>query len=356
VSGSGPIPLGDAAPPADAIARPRIFLLPEEGESSPPVVQDEARPKRPEAMEDGAPGTGDDRAGEGAPPPPRGPALLEVPEGMDAGPVDHGWAPGTLAPRKVPPGPMSWIAGGLAILLLGWVALAAAAFVQDQFARTPANGWVTLGVFGAGLAMLGWGVWLEVRAWRRLRGVEALRAALSQDDDAPVGPARTLALDWLAALDRLPEAAAAHPAVAAAPDLPLLRAALRAHLAAPLRGGSRRLGNRAAVQGGVLVAISPSPALDGLLAGLRGMSLIRQVAALHGLRPGGAVMLALLRRVVWTAAGTSGADLLGQTVAEGALAHLPVLNKITAAVPGASLAALRLRRLADVTAKACSPF
>ncbi|MBB5696351.1 uncharacterized membrane protein YcjF (UPF0283 family) [Roseomonas pecuniae] len=83
---------------------------------------------------------------------------------------------------------------------------------------------------------------------------------------------------------------------------------------------------------------------------------MRQVAALHGLRPGAAATLALLRRVVWTAAGTSGAELLGQGVADGVLSHLPVLSKIVATVPGSGLAALRLRRLADVTAQACSPL
>jgi len=36
------------------------------------------------------------------------------------------------------------------------------------------------------------------------------------------------------------------------------------------------------------------------------------------------------------------------------LAHLPVFDKI--AVPGSGLAALHLRRLADVIAEACSPI
>ncbi len=44
----------------------------------------------------------------------------------------------------------------------------------------------------------------------------------------------------------------------------------------------------------MVVVISPSPALDGVLAGLRGLSLLRQVAAIHGMCPGAAVMLALL--------------------------------------------------------------
>ena len=110
------------------------------------------------------------------------------------------------------------------------------------------------------------------------------------------------------------------------------------------------------MQGGVVVAISPSPALDGVLAGLRGLSLLRQVAAIHGMRPGAAVTVALLRRLAWTAAGTSGMDLLGQGPADSALSHWPGFKQVAAALPGSGLTALRLKRLAEVTAKACSPI
>ena len=66
----------------------------------------------------------------------------------------------------------------------------------------------------------------------------------------------------------------------------------------------------------------------------RGLSLLRQVAFLCGLRPGTAVTLALLRRLAWTATGISGIDLLGQTLADGTLSQAPVLRQIAAALPG----------------------
>lgn len=84
--------------------------------------------------------------------------------------------------------------------------------------------------------------------------------------------------------------------------------------------------------------------------------MLREVAAIHGMRPGAAVTLALMRRVAWTAAGVSGLDLLGRTLADGALSHLPGLKQIAAALPGAGLTAFRLRRLADVAALACCPL
>ncbi|WP_043840229.1 hypothetical protein [Muricoccus aerilatus] len=101
----------------------------------------------------------------------------------------------------------------------------------------------------------------------------------------------------------------------------------------------------------------PRPSgLANLTTPLRGLSLLRQVAAIHGMRPGAAVTLSLLRRLAWTAAGTSGADLLGQSLADSALSHIPGLKQIAAALPGSGLTALRLRRLAEVAAQACSPI
>lgn len=104
------------------------------------------------------------------------------------------------------------------------------------------------------------------------------------------------------------------------------------------------------------MAISPSPALDVVLAGLRGLSLLRQVAAVHGMHPGAAVTSSLLRRLAWTAAGTPGVDLLSHSLAGSTLSHMPGLKQMTAALPGSGLTALRLKRLAEVTAQACSPI
>jgi putative membrane protein len=67
-------------------------------------------------------------------------------------------------------------------------------------------------------------------------------------------------------------------------------------------------------------------------------------------------MLALLRRVAWTAAGVSGFALLSQTLAAHTLHKLPLLRDLAGALPETSLAAMRLYRLAAITAEACSPI
>lgn len=110
----------------------------------------------------------------------REPLLFDMPEGLSAGRIDQGWAPGLLRPRAAPPGSLGWIAGGLGVLLIGWLALSAVGFVADQFARSAAMGTATALVFGAGLPAVLWGLWREVRSFRQLR--EAEGAWMEGDD------------------------------------------------------------------------------------------------------------------------------------------------------------------------------
>ncbi|TPG38560.1 hypothetical protein EAH89_29410, partial [Roseomonas nepalensis] len=79
--------------------------------------------------------------------PPSAPALLDLPEGMPGGRVDHQWTPDLLQPRPAPTASLHPIAMGLVLLLLGWLVLSALGFVGDQFARSVTLGWATVLVF-----------------------------------------------------------------------------------------------------------------------------------------------------------------------------------------------------------------
>ena len=68
-----------------------------------------------------------------------------------------------------------------------------------------------------------------------------------------------------------------------------------------------------------------------------------------------AVTLALLRRVAWTAAGTTGPALVPQELADHVLTGLLVVRYVAGAIPGTGAVAVRLYRLAGVTAEACCP-
>ncbi len=177
---------------------------------------------------------------------------------------------------------------GLSVLVGGLAALEIGNFVAAQFARSAVLGWVTLGVAACGGGLLLAGVARELRGLFGLERVDALRAAM-------VDPAtrREAARTWLASL---PEGAALLPAVLAANDPDSILALLRAGPGADLQVRAQALGRAAAVQMLALTAAVPSPALDGLAVAWRGIRLLREVAALHGMRPGLLGTLSLLRR------------------------------------------------------------
>jgi putative membrane protein len=238
-------------------------------------------------------------------------------------------------------------ASGVALLVAGFAALQAGNFVAAQFERGPILGWLTLAVALAGFGLLGIGAWRELRGLFGLRHVDRLRAALGD-------PARATAaaLEWLA---DLPEGAALAGAVRAANDPDAVLALLRAGPVATLRARADQLGRVAALQVFTVAAAVPSPALDGLLVGWRGVRLVRQIAALHGLRPGLFGTLSLLRRVAFTAATVVATDFAADVVMRSLIAT-PLLERLASDVNGAGLAARRMIVLARATTTACTPL
>lgn len=285
-----------------------------------------------------------------------GPIMLELPEDARTGRVDQAWTPEIIKSIPAKASSLSWLAAGLAVMLFGWVGLSATAFVHDQFRRSPELGAATLVVFVAAISIVLRGLLMEVKAYRVLRRVDVLRINLARSD-LSLADAKRLCRSWLMVVaDRLPNAEGALKTLEATESVAELKAILRSRAIAPLDQVARQISRIGAMQGGALVAVVPSPALDGVFSGLRGLALVRQVAQLYGLRPGIAVTLSLFRRVAWTAAGVSGVDLLAQSAADHFLHGLPIFKHLAGAVPGTSIAALRLYRLGIITSKACSPL
>ena len=287
-------------------------------------------------------------------------ALLRMPILLDAepdarrGPIDLGWRPQQLQVSGARRGGRSsaLLAAGFALLIVGWLALSAGDFAIDQFRRSTGLGALTAIVFGIALGLMLVGVWREAKSYRALRRVEGLREAL---DGADLPKAQELCESWLRTLR--PHDFGADEAIEAvqrAKTLAGIKAALRSHVVEPLRRRAQEEGRSAAVQGAAIVAITPSPALDGLLAGLRGLAVVRRIALTFGLRPGPAVTIILLRRVAWTVASVSGIELLSRSVADHVLERTP-LKHLAGALPGMSVTAVRLYRLANAAAEACSP-
>lgn len=284
------------------------------------------------------------------PPLPRGPRVFTEEAARPAARLDLGWeqAVVAVAPPRVAGG---WSAPALAatgvlVLLLGLSAIDVGGFVADQFARGAWLGWLTLGVAGLGYGLIGLAALRELRGLAALASVERGRQAVARGDFAA---SRAAVLHWAA---RAPAAAPMLPALRQAPDLPTLLALLEAGPLATLDRAAVQAGRAAALQAVAATAVVPSPALDGLFIAWRGVRLVREVAAIHGLRPGFAGTLKLLRRTVFEAGAVAAAD-----VAINAAVTAVSTNSLVASIVGdaaaGAVAARRMLLLARAAARAC---
>ena len=237
---------------------------------------------------------------------------------------------------------------GLSVLALGFAGLWTANVVADEFARGDVLGWVTLGVAAVGFGLLLAGVARELSGLLALRTVDRLRRDLAGDD--AVRRARA-ALEWATGL---PEGEALAPALRGANDPDAILALLRAGPEASLRAQADALGRRAALQVVAGMAATPAPALVVLLVSWRGLRLIRQVAAVYGLRPGVAGTLGLLRRTALSATSAAVVEVAVNTAAHAVLST-PLLTHLAGEMAGGAVAARRMVVLARAAAVACSP-
>ncbi len=254
-------------------------------------------------------------------------------------------------PDRVPRQPLGMpaLAGsGAAVLILGLAGIETSNLVADEFARGAALGWTTLTIAAAGFSLIGVGFLREATALSALRGVDRLRADLAGTD------ARRLVRAARAWVRHLPEAPTLLPAIAAINDPDAVITLLRAGPAASLRAKSEALGRTAALQAVAGIAAMPSPGLAALYIAWRGLRLVRQVAALHGYRPGLFGTLALIRRTALSAATVAGTEMAANAAAH-ALVSNPLLQHLAGDMAGAGIAARRMIVLARAADAACSP-
>ena len=291
--------------------------------------------------------------------PPHGPrVILEEEEGQarrpDPGPaprLDFGWEQAVVPVPAAVERPRRWsglgrLAAGAAVLGIGLAALDAANFVAAQFDRGAGLGWVTLGVVATGVALIGSAAWAELKGLAALHSVDRGRAAFARHD---LDAAKAEALRWASGCA---EAAPLQPAIRNAGSVEELAALLRAGPLRRLEEQSAALGRAAALQGFAVTAISPSPGLDALVFAWRGVRLVRQVAALHGIRPGAAATVALLRRTLVDAATVAVTDIAVDTAARAILSN-PILQHVAGETAAGAVAARRMLRLSRVAAEAC---
>lgn len=283
--------------------------------------------------------------------PPAGPRVIledEVPSRTDER-LDLRWEQAVVPvaePRIGGWSSLSLAATGVSSLILGLSMLDAANFVASQFERGPVLGGLTLLVAVFGFGLIFWAGLREVRALAALDAVDRTREALATGD---LGRAKADVIRWAA---RVPAARDILPALREAPDIPTLRALLEAGPLRALDAQAISLGRTAAVQAFAATAISPSPAWDALVFGWRAVRLVRQVAALHGLRPGIAGTVALLRRSAFSAATVAATNVLADAATRAVVSN-PLVEKLAGEAATGAVAARRMLSLARAAAAAC---
>lgn len=241
------------------------------------------------------------------------------------------------------------VLSGATVLVVGLSGLEIGNFVSDEFARSQVLGFGALAVSGTGLGLVASGFLKEARALGSLRAVDRLRAdLLGADATRRVRAARA----WV---KTLPESPALLPAIDAINDPDAVLALLRAGPAQALRTRAEALGRTAAIQAVAGIAAMPSPGLAALYIAWRGLRLVRQVAALHGLRPGLLGTLALLRRTAMSAGAVAGAEMAANAAAHAIMSN-PLLQHVAGEMAGAGVAARRMVVLARAADAACSPL
>ena len=241
------------------------------------------------------------------------------------------------------------VLSGSAVLIVGLSGLEIGNFVSDEFARSQVLGFGALAVSGTGLGLVASGFLKEARALGSLRAVDRLRADLL---GANAGRRVRAARAWV---KTLPEGPALLPAIDAINDPDAVLALLRAGPAQALRTRAEALGRTAAIQAVAGIAAMPSPGLAALYIAWRGLRLVRQVAALHGLRPGLLGTLALLRRTAMSAGAVAGAEMAANAAAHAIMSN-PLLQHVAGEMAGAGVAARRMVVLARAADAACSPL
>jgi putative membrane protein len=249
-----------------------------------------------------------------------------------------------LVRRRSSPALAGMVVLGVSLLVLWSVWLTSA-----LFDRWNLLGWVGIAVLLVGLFLIGLGISRELRGLWALRTVDHLRTEFATGEMTTVQHA---ARRWLEAL---PEHTEILPALSGTDTPEAILALLRSGPGKELQEATDALGRSAALQSVAIVAATPSPAMDVLTVGWCGVRLIRQVAALHGMRPGVLGTMALLQKTALAAASVAATEIAVNAATHAVVSH-PILRHLAGDVAGAGVAARRMIVLARAAAAACSPL
>jgi putative membrane protein len=223
------------------------------------------------------------------------------------------------------------LAGSLFSLVTLWAGLAITRLVEDFFARSPALGWLTLGVAGlaafAALAIIAREIWALSRL-RRIEHIQSDAAHAINTDDLAAARRAVSSLQGLYAA-RSDAQLALRTLKQYETDIMDGRDRVKLadrHLVAPRDEEAHRIIAHASRRVTLLTTVTPTAALDILFVAALNLRMMRELATLYGGRPSTLATIRLARMVLGHLAVTGGLalsdNLLQHVVGKGLLGRL----------------------------------
>jgi putative membrane protein len=246
---------------------------------------------------------------------------------------------------------------GVALFLLGWLAVDAVDWVAAAFARSSALGALAAAALAAGVAGAGAVVTRELASLFRLRSVEAIHRKFAADVLTP-REARAAIAQALAVLPREREVVTAieafqrqvqlHHTGAQQAEL-LSRTVMRA-----LDRRAEAHVRTAVLRAFGITAISPTALTDAVFFLACGVRMVRSIAAAYGHRPTAAATTHLLRRLVLEAGKLGAVDIASASLVQSLGGA--VTERVATTAAEALYAAYRMARLGVIVMDLCRPI
>lgn len=266
--------------------------------------------------------------------------------------------PRERAPETVPPSPQpaarrrsGWVRvglWGLGIALLGWLGVDAYVWISGAFASSVTLGAIAAAAVAAGVAGASLVIGYELKSFFALKSVEAHQQRFADNTLRPT-EMRDAVRVMLARIPRDRDTVAAieayqrqsQPHHTPAQQLELLSRTVMA----PLDRRAEAIVRRATARAFGITAVSPTAITDAIFFIAMSVRMVRGVAACYGHRPTAAATAHLLRRLVVEAGRLGAVDLAGMTLAQhlgGALAERLAANTAESMYAGQRMARIGL--------------
>jgi putative membrane protein len=252
---------------------------------------------------------------------------------------------------------MTFGLAGVAVLVVGWLAVDAVGWVAAAFERSAALGVLAATAVTAGVAGAGAVIARELGSLFRLKSVEAIHRRLADDRVSPTDARKAIATvlavvprerEINAGIEAFQRQVQLHHATAQQIEI-LSRTVMK-----PLDRRAEAHVRTAVLRAFGITAISPTALTDAAFFLACGLRMVRAIAASYGHRPTAATTIHLLRRLIFEAGKLGAVDIASASLVQ----HLggAVTERLATSAADALYAAYRMARLGIIVMDLCRPI